>query len=303
MQAKGQDVRALIELGRYPQAFRDLQAMMDLRPDVSSYARVSYARELQGDVADATHDMNLAMRSSATAEDRAWAAYQLGELSWNSGHVDAAAGWYHQAAELDPSYIPPHAGLSKVAWARGNTDAAIAGYTWVTQRYPSPEYVIALGDLYATTGQQDLAAQQYALVGTEEQLFRANGVNVDLELALFDADHGKPQEALTTARAEWGRRHSVHVCFVRVRVHAAQAHHLALDDCRGRPRRPAAADWLGRRARDVARACPLGAVPDRLSVAAAALPGDLVALPRRLPAGRRVEPRRVQSCLAPPCLA
>jgi len=35
-----------------------------------------------------------------------------------------------------------------------------------------------------------LARRQYALIGAIEQLLRANGVKVDLEIALFDVDHG-----------------------------------------------------------------------------------------------------------------
>ena len=35
-----------IELGRYPDAVASFQHMVDLRPDLSAYARVSYAREL-----------------------------------------------------------------------------------------------------------------------------------------------------------------------------------------------------------------------------------------------------------------
>ena len=79
------------------------------------------------------------------------------------------------------------------------------------QRYPSPEYVIALGDLYAVQGQQEQADRQYALVRAEHDLFAANGVNIDLELALFDADHGAASDALVAARAEWARRQSIHV--------------------------------------------------------------------------------------------
>ena len=79
----------------------------------------------------------------------------------------------------------------------------------MVSRYPLPQYVIALGDLYRVAGDSAQAERQYALVRVEEKLFQANGVNVDLELAQFDADHGDPRAALAAARTEWGRRHSI----------------------------------------------------------------------------------------------
>src|SRR5207244_7480029 len=134
--------------------------------------------------------MRMALAASGTPEDAAWASYQLGELFWNSGRPGAAARAYHSAIRLDASFIPPHAGLAKVAWAQGDVSKAIRSYRWVTVRYPLPEYVIALGDLYRSTGDERDAARTYALVHVEERLFRAAGVNVDLELSLLDADHG-----------------------------------------------------------------------------------------------------------------
>ncbi|MGQ0670805.1 MAG: tetratricopeptide repeat protein [Actinomycetota bacterium] len=202
---------AQLELGRYDEAFETFENMLATQPSLAAYARLSYARELQGDVPGAIRAMSQALEAAGTADDRAWASYQLGELWFNSGRLAPAARHYRQGVGLSPSFVPAHAGLAKVAWARGRVDEAIERYTWVVERYPLPEYVIALGDLYAAVGRTDLAEQQYALVRAEQQLFQANGVNVDLELALFDADHGRPQEALETARAEWERRHSVHV--------------------------------------------------------------------------------------------
>jgi tetratricopeptide (TPR) repeat protein len=72
--------------------------------------------------------------------------------------------------------------------------------------------VIALGDLYRNAGRTQEAARQDGLLRAEEELFRANGVDVDLDIALFDADHEVDLAAgLAAARAEWGRRHSIHV--------------------------------------------------------------------------------------------
>jgi tetratricopeptide (TPR) repeat protein len=68
-----------------------------------------------------------------------------------------------------------------------------------------------LGDLQTLAGDRDGAARSYDLVRAEDDLLRANGVNTDLETALFDAEHGDERAALSTARSEWARRHSVHV--------------------------------------------------------------------------------------------
>src|SRR3990172_5267873 len=177
----------------------------------ASPARVSYARELLGDVSGAVDAMELAFGAAGTPSDRAWTAYRLGELASGSGDVRTAPRWYERGRDLDPSFVPNLARLAKVAWARGDTELAIRRYEEVVARYPSAEFVIALGDLYRSTGRLDQAAEQDAVVRAMQELAVANGVNVDLELALFDADRGDEAGALEAAEAEWGRRQSVHV--------------------------------------------------------------------------------------------
>ena len=51
---------AQLELGRYDAAFATFQTMVDTQPSLASYARVSYARELLGDVDGAIRSMEAA---------------------------------------------------------------------------------------------------------------------------------------------------------------------------------------------------------------------------------------------------
>jgi tetratricopeptide (TPR) repeat protein len=203
---------ALIELGRYQEAFAQFQRMIDLRPDVSTYARVSYAQELQGNVPGAVRAMEAAYRAAGTPSDSAWASYYLGELQWNQGNVARAEAYYLRGTRIDPTFVPNDEGLAKVAAARGEVEQALKDYASVIQRYPLPQYVLEYGDLAASANRSDLASRQYELFAAEVRLFAANGVRTDLETALFDADHARDVAAgLRAARAEWAARHSTTV--------------------------------------------------------------------------------------------
>ena len=202
---------ALLELGRYDAAFDAFQTMVDTEPGLSSYARVSYARELTGDVEGAIDAMRTAQQLAGSQADASWAAFHVGELEFRSGQVGAAARAYREGAGLDPQAVLPLVGLAKVDWARGDIDEAIAGLEAVVARFPAPEYVWMLGDLQTVAGDADAAGRSYDLVRIQADLSAASGVNTDLELALFEAEHGDAAEALRTARAEWARRQSVHV--------------------------------------------------------------------------------------------
>jgi tetratricopeptide (TPR) repeat protein len=202
---------AYLELGRYRAADREFQNMIDFRPDLSSYARVSYARELRGDTGGAIQAMKLARSAAGNASDRAWADYQLGELFFNSGDHDRARGFYREGARLDPLSAGPQVGLARIDAASGDVDGAIRRLRRVTRRQPFGEYLTLLGDMLAAAGRSTEARKQFALASAITDLYRSNGVNVDLEEALFDADHGHPKRALGVARAEYERRRSVHV--------------------------------------------------------------------------------------------
>ena len=127
---------ALVELGRYTAAGAAFQRMVDIAPGLSSYARVSYLRELHGDVAGAILAMQAARDVAGTPQDTSWSANQLGELAWSTGDVAGAASRFREAEQLDAVWIPPRAGMAKVAWARGHVRTAIARYREVVARYP-----------------------------------------------------------------------------------------------------------------------------------------------------------------------
>ena len=84
-------VDALVELGRYDAAERELQAMVDRKPNLAGYARVSYLRELRGDLDGAVAAMRLAVAAGGpAAENGAYVGALLGELERRRGRAAAA---------------------------------------------------------------------------------------------------------------------------------------------------------------------------------------------------------------------
>ena len=197
---------ALTELGRYDEARAAAQRMLDLRPGVDSFARASYQLELRGDIAGARTAMTRAEADASSPADRAFCRYYLGELAWNNGDPAGARRWYDAAVDADPTYLPAVAGQAKALAAAGDATAALALYRDVVQTQPQPAYVVELGELLEATGQLTAAREQYDVVRATQRLFAAAGANVDLELALFEADHGSPARALSYAASAYRAR-------------------------------------------------------------------------------------------------
>ncbi len=209
--ALGVKVDALVELGRYDEAFDSLQRMVDLKPGVPSYTRVSYSYELRGDLAGARAGLDRALTAAATPADAAFALRYLGELAFSQGDLDTAAARFTEGMRRDPSYVPLIAGRARVAAAQGDLDAALSGFATVVERLPEPGYVMEYADLLEAANRPEEAARQHAVVAATAALFRSEGADVDLELALYDADHGRAPEALAAAQAAYDKRRSVHV--------------------------------------------------------------------------------------------
>jgi tetratricopeptide (TPR) repeat protein len=144
-------------------------------------------------------------------ENKAWAYVQLANLRFTTGQIEEAAKDYDLATKILPNYPPALAGQARIAAARGELEDAAALYQQAFERMPLAEYAILLGDVYAEMGERQKAAEQYDLVQAIDKLYRANGVNTDLEIALFYADHDlELQTSLEKARAAYKARPSIH---------------------------------------------------------------------------------------------
>jgi tetratricopeptide (TPR) repeat protein len=241
-------VDALVELGRYDAARRVLQRLADLKPNLSTYARVSYLRELHGDLAGAASALDLAAAAGGPAPENAAAIEVLrGDLALVRGRPGSARTAYGRALSEAPQYAPAEAGRARLAAyeagggavglgrAGGNgavsvADAGTAGgrskavggdahgrglgqtirvYRGLVARLPLPEYAIGLGEAELASGRVRAARQDLALVRVQERLLARAGVNTDTELAVFESDHGSPARGLRLARRAWAAAPSV----------------------------------------------------------------------------------------------
>jgi tetratricopeptide (TPR) repeat protein len=202
---------SLVELGRYREAFAVFDRMASLEPNLASYSRVSYARELLGDPKGAIVAMRLAAEAGAgTVEPLAWTLVQLGNLYFDNGRLRAASRAYREALAHFPGYVHAEAGLARIAAARGRYPEAIRLYGRAVERLPLPQYEGALGDVLRLARRDDDAARAFGAVDAIQALFQANGVRTDLETALFDLDHGRdPADALARARRAYSQRKSI----------------------------------------------------------------------------------------------
>lgn len=202
---------ALVELGRYREAFAAFDRLARLRPGLAAYARVSYARELRGDFPGAVAAMRLAVDAATDEpEPLAWTHVQLGKLYWSHGRLTPATRQFRAALDAYPGYVYALDALAQVEAARGRYAQAIRLERRAVETIPLPQFVTTLGDLEHVTGHERLARRQYALIGVIQRLLAANGVRTDLETALFDVDHGvRLGRTLTLARLARRERPSI----------------------------------------------------------------------------------------------
>ena len=217
-------VDALVELGRYRSAERALQRMVDLKPNLPAYARVSYFRELTGDLAGAAEALELAIAAGGPVpENVAYVQTLLGSLELSRGRLAHARRAFTAALMAVPAYAPAEAGRARLAARSGDLRGAIARWRRLVARLPLPEYAIALGEAELAAAERAQARgdraraarlraagrRDLALVRAEEGLLASAGVNTDVELAIYEADHGDRDRAVALARGAWAQAPSV----------------------------------------------------------------------------------------------
>ena len=149
---------ALVELGRYEEAVKFVDQMVAIRPDIRSYARVSYLREIHGMPNEAIEAMQMAATAGAPgSEDKAWAMLQLGEMYERYDEAEKAEAVYKYILEERPDYPFALAALANQAMEQEAFDKAEQLLQKACALIPEVGFYETLAHLYQKNGQTEKA--------------------------------------------------------------------------------------------------------------------------------------------------
>lgn len=203
-------VDASIELGRYDEAQQHLRALLDRRPNAAALARVSYLREIHGDLEGARVAMSQAETAAfGNSSETAAIATLVGDLALAAGEPDEALAGYRRAEAAEPGRSLTSLGMARALAALGRTDDAIATLETSIAEFPEPALMTVLGELYEVTGRTADARALYAETAKLIDRHGSAGEDNTLEAARFQADHGDPREAVRSAKLAYRTRPTV----------------------------------------------------------------------------------------------
>jgi tetratricopeptide (TPR) repeat protein len=199
-------------LGRYTAAGKAMDKLLELQtgPQVQGReARVYWSKGWREDAAALAYG---ATANSRTPTEKAVSLHREGELAWERGEAEEAVELYTDALKTAPEHHRSLAGRARALAALGRTDEALDDYRSALAKLPLPEYALEAGELYESLGLNGDAATLYELLHKQVTRAGEHGVDGDLVLARYEADHGDPAAAVRRLQGEWRRGHrSVHV--------------------------------------------------------------------------------------------
>jgi tetratricopeptide (TPR) repeat protein len=208
---------ALLELGRYEEAFDSFDQVMEHRPDAGAYARVAYARELQGDLDGAVRLMHMSAEATSRQdlEGLAWTHAQIGNLYVLQGRLDEAEREFSHAEFIFPSHPYAMNGRVRLLIARHRYADALD----LSRRVPpTPETLATQGDLLTRLGHLDDAEELYREAeqveregwkqeqpqpGALARFLAERGRNIPEAIALAERAASERQDVVTMDALAW----------------------------------------------------------------------------------------------------
>ncbi|MDX1939839.1 MAG: hypothetical protein SFU99_04760 [Saprospiraceae bacterium] len=201
-------VDANVELGNYEEAIKMSDKMISVRPDIRSYSRISYLREIHGQPEGSIEAMKLAVSAGYPGlEQTEWARLVLGNLYKNYGHLDSAEMQYNIALSMRPNYPFAVAALAEVETLKGNEVKAKALLERACTLIPEVGFYVELAKMEKEKGNLDrakkLTDEILAMLADDE----ASGHMMSLEYAEVYMDLLDNQDkALEYAKKEYSAR-------------------------------------------------------------------------------------------------
>ncbi len=203
-----------VEMGNYTAAVENADKMVSIRPDIRSYSRISYLREIHGDNPGAIDAMKMAVEAGLPGDESTeWARIQLARLYENTGDLKNAEMHYTIALQSRPGYAYAFAGLARVATAAKDFTKAVGLYLQADSLVNDYAIKEELADTYKAAGENEKAAALANTIVNEmkaaagnQQKDDSSGHYSDRELAYAFLKTHQYDKALDHALLEYNRR-------------------------------------------------------------------------------------------------
>ncbi len=215
-----------VELGQYDKAVEMADIMISIKPDLRSYARISYLREIHGQIPEAIEAMKMAIQAGIPGyEDSAWAMLTLGGLYERYGDPKKAKALYEEILAERPDYPFAVNALAGILLKDKDNKKAEEITLKAINIIPEVSFYTQLAEIYKIEGRTEemtkIMDEVFVMLEDDEK----SGHNMNLEYAHIYLDIlEKPDMALEYAQKEFQKRpDNIDVNRVLARIYKAKS--------------------------------------------------------------------------------